>query len=1017
MKKQTTTKIILGLIIFVFVVSIFQFALPIQAATDTSMANLYSNPNQSGNSTYKFKISDVVSSGLLTNVVGCTGVVNKVSTWMFRFINSPFKVAEMAKVEAKKTVAQVKKSCAAIKAGTLATLGSVPFVNNLTDAGQATFESWCKTNVEGKDDDQIQLSIEAKQSDDEKKLKDQCFDGIAITLAKNQLTAMTRSMMNWVNSGYGGNPFFVQNMRNFTNNIERNVLETGIDILLAPKNQNPYASDFARSAITSRGLGSSSSNFLGTLQSDLGSFITDPKSYYTNGQLDQAMDTRDALERARDANYAFQNDFSVGGWNAYLALTQRDQNNPLGFTMLASQYLADTQMQQVSDARDELAQNNGFLSQKTCIKWIKYTIDGPVYLTTELKNMGVFETSPTKTSQYDQCAPDGWKIITPGSIIKEKTTNYLNSPERQLELVKTINDSLNALFSVLISKLQGGGLSGLSDYVTNAQMNLTDNLDEFTSPDGNTPYDNNGAYDGFNLTRDLGNTYIHGEFKNLGTWNAKACPVGQDELNNCNITKQEDKTKPTKLYADLGPGYYNAEDKYIPYGSNSYYTVTTAGNTKLLLEGYNGWAVDDRAFWDGKEWQNWKKGQTNPIDKRGVIQTQQDYIVAGKEILKILPSIMSKLGKLDYCLPGPNPSYKTNSTDAQSAYQDWVGSIYVGPIDTSNERFGVKIDKSGDRTYDNLQNIYADNTNIWNSIKISIEPLTKIFSIICTSGESGDDCKDSYFYTKDMDKWQREHLKDKTDLMNKTLDDVNNHLFQDFYKAFDEKMNELYFKNMTNKYSETEISSDLIPNEDYISMSVSGLDLTKNILFYNDDITKAVTDYTDAMAQAKINIAKLEPIKTEVSGIILAAQKRRNKNLENLLGLTASQIQTKYATCFAEENIKFYDADDITNMGSVDAERCFDGIDNDLDGLVDKKDSDCNPSSTSTNTDPYTNGDIPYSFTAICQRGSKISKNTAMSLQDRSSCSGLSRTECESSYENPALYKCFWGERATNPLE
>jgi hypothetical protein len=177
--------------------------------------------------------------------------------------------------------------------------------------------------------------------------------------------------------------------------------------------------------------------------------------------------------------------------------------------------------------------------------------------------------------------------------------------------------------------------------------------------------------------------------------------------------------------------------------------------------------------------------------------------------------------------------------------------------------------------------------------------------------------------------------------MNKTLENVNNRLFQNFYAKFDETMNKLYFKNMTSMYKDTETSIGVDKNPDYIPMAESGLDLIKNITYYNDEITKAVQDYTDAIAQAKINIAKLEPIKTEVSGIIKAAQDRRNKELETILGLTINEIKTKYATCFAEENIQFYDADTITNMGISSPENCSDGIDNDLNGFVDSKDIAC----------------------------------------------------------------------------
>lgn len=1028
MKKQTSTKTISSLILLFFVVSVFLVSPQVQAVSETNLSSLYSNPNQySGNNPYKFKISDVVNSSLLTNIVGCTGVVNRVSEWMSKIVQSKNIREKIEEKSSEKIKDQLKAACASTKAGVETGAGTVVAVNDLTSPVKTAFQK-IQLKVLGQDVKACLDQVEAidpkalkeleKQSDQEiaNTFKEQCFDGIALTLARNQLTAMTRSAMNWVNTGYGGNPFFVQNMRNFTEGIERNVVETGIDVLLAPNGQqSPYASDFARSAIYSKGLGYSSAEFLGGLQSNLQNFITDPQSYYTNDQLDDAYNTRTALENAQYANETFSRSFASGGWNAWLAFTQTPQNNPLGFNMIANQYLADMEMQQVQEKKDELAQNNGFLSQKTCIKWQLYNVDGSaktknysaqgstnnastrrpdgtLKTRAELERESVqqlakstefvFSTSQPYYEQEDgenefgKCVD--WKVTTPGSIIKEKTTNYLNSPERQLELAKTINDSLNALFSVLISKLQGGGLSGLSDSVVTT--NWTDNINEVgTGYDGNTPYDNNGAYDGFNLTRDLGNTYIHENPILLGTWNAKT-----------NLTNpiKDTKIEAGALYPDLAPGYYNADEKFVPY-NYSYYTVSTAGNTKLIVEGHNGWEVGDRAFWDGAKWQNWKKGQTSPIKSRGVIQVQQDYIVAAKEIMKVLPTVMTNLGELDYCLPGPNPSYKTNSTDAQSAYQDWIGSMYVGPKD--EHRTEWRIDHEDGRTYKNLASIFTDNPNTWDSILKSslMSPLNdfdrnwirstnekrtiagKILSAIpavsigrifgigdlaktgsCVAGGRNPDgtCQ-NYHYDPTQSNGELGNIDNRKQYMEETLDLVNNYLFQDFYKEFDKQMNTLYFKNMTSMYNDTEMSVGVNKNPAYIPMAESGFDLTKNISYYNDDISKAVKDYSDAISQAKINIAKLEPIKSEVSGIIKAAQGRRDANLVKILNdeakrsggkvLTPKEYATKYAGCLEEENISFYDPDEITGMKDVNAENCIDGIDNDLNGLTDKNDPQC----------------------------------------------------------------------------
>ncbi|MFA6355325.1 MAG: hypothetical protein WCW65_02790 [Candidatus Paceibacterota bacterium] len=1035
MKKQTLIKIISGFILFVFIVFIFQFALPIQAATNTS---LYSNPNQNNSrNPYQFKVSDVINSSMLTSVVGCTGIVNKVSKWMTSFMQSGA-VKEQIKDKARlAAIEQVKSACKTGKAASETTAQALPtmpgfakpvgtILSKLKIKVGTTPVQTCLEAVDSISLEEIDALTKSLAEDKAANFKTQCFDGIAITLAKNQLTAMTRSAMNWVNSGYGGNPFFVQNMQRLTYNLEKNVIETGIDIMLAPQNANPYAADFSRATLTNKGIMASSSKFLGGLQSDLSNFITDPQSYYTNEQLTDAQKTQKALQNARNANASFSRSFATGGWNAWLALTQREQNNPLGFNMVANQYLSDMQSQVVSDTRNELAENNGFMSQKECIKWQMYNKDK----TPKIKKVGtageppkvigvntdgtlklssgglmqidefVFVDQQPRFQNYDGENEYGVcvdkKTITPGSIIRDKTTNYLNSPERQLELAKTINDSLNALFSILISKLESGGLFGLSDSAVNT--NWTDNmntlLNEGGSDSSGNSYSNNGAYDNFELTRDLGNTYVHDMAYDYGTWNAKDnWTTTKNALNNNK-----------KLYPNLNPEIYDTTTGDPIITNSAFYTVDTAGTTKLINEGYNNWEKGDRAYWNGTEWQNWKcaanangecTNQKSPIANRGVIQKQEDYIVAAKEIIGVLPGIMTKLGELDYCIPGPNPSYKTNSAEAQSTYQDWVGTIYARARDyTDAKHFDWGMDAPGDPTYTAFLNIFSDNMGVFREMNKTGEMallLTNRYPNLTEWDSKTVDEKNAWnpneiSFFPDY-KWKAgDNVQTRIQLLrDKNIDYTNNSLFQNFYEVFDKMMNDVYFKSMINPYLEKENSSEKLPNPGYIPMAESGLDITKDIVYYNDDINQKIEEYGDAMDQAKTNIAKLKPIRDEVSGIIKAAQDRRDAKLltqinninavatdtckatqiecdnstENLpqclkeyndcisKATTSGKILSKedylkkYAACLSEEDIKVYDADGIIGMGDKDEERCSDGFDNDGNGLVDCKDPAC----------------------------------------------------------------------------
>lgn len=1004
MNKKNTKNLILGILIFLLFFYPMLGIYSAKAAT-SSISNYYSNPNQNySNNPYKFNIKNVMNSETLTAVVGCTGIVNRVASWMSTIMQSK-KIEEAIKKQARDAIKdQMKAACNGIKTGTMAGAGAIPLTNDMVSSVKTAYQrinvkilgekdktKACLEQVESVDPKTLDAISEQNKQSEARDYKEQCFDGIAIALAKNQLTSLTRSAMNWVNTGFGGNPFFVQNAQNLINNISEGVVETGIDALLAPKNPSPYAQDFAKATIAQRGIVSSSAGLLGSLTSDLANFVTDPRSIYSDSALDKASNADTAEQTAYNAKLAtesFANNFSLGGWNAWLALTQKEKNNPLGFNMLANQYLSEMQAQKTTEITNELAQNNGFMSQKICDQWQMYygsnydngsSTGKPINANMVNDSKSLIPTlvkikpneDQTNGQNYGVCFH--WKVVTPGSLIKDKISNYLGSPERQLEMVKTINDSLNALFSVLISKLEGGGLTGLSDSAVST--NWTDNLntlrDNSSSSDSSSgnSYDNNGAYNGFDITKDLGNTYIHDDVKKIGTWDA--------ELNITDTKNPQDGIS-EKLYPDIAPVTYaglDANGNTITITSkNVYYEVTKPGKSKIISDGFNSWQKGDRAFWDGEKWQNWKLGQQSPIKNRGVIQIQQDYIVAAKEILKVIPGIMPALGELDYCLPGPNPSYKTNSTDAQSAFSDWVNSAYVGVIDTTGERYGVSIDGPGSLSYNSLQSVYKNNT-LWSRITsatigsaqdalakltynnesnyLNMPWLQMFFNNVCNKHHPGeglsmmsydtDSCRGNYIYKPDNK--DQGHLDFKNSVRDYLTNLVNSYMFEKFYDSFDKEMNDKYFKKMTDKYIEQEnktldINTDLNPA--YVPMAESGFSFTSNILNYYNDSVDAQSTYTSAISQAKINVAKLEPIKQEVSKIISDAQNRRYKKLADLENTTVENIKTKYKSCFDEENIKFYDADSITSENEYrSTEACSDGIDNDLDGLADNKDPDC----------------------------------------------------------------------------
>ncbi len=927
MKKNTR------IIIITFTLLIASSML-LMSPVSTKAAAFNWNPSDRGNNPYKVNLQDYLNPQLLMRVVGCTNLVNNVSKKVLNFVQDKIN----AKLENLKENVK-EKICTTIQRGTGVALGNIP---NLTISG-ALVATMCKKNTENTSDKKTTKAVTKVGAEQEKQMTTtQCLDGIAITLAKDQLASMTRATMNWINTGFNGNPMYIRNINSFMNNITDKILVNEISTFKNPNGtyntvDYPYARGISKDLVSAH---SSKAAGVAGLNQNLTSYLEPGK---TIGD--------------------FANNFSVGGWTGWLALTQRDANNPLGYSVRVINDINQEQEKKVAQIKQELTESGGILPQKICKVWAVNAVNG-------LKKV-----EKAQESNKRKCTK--WEVVTPGSIIRDKISTEINSPERQAELVKTINGALSVLFSSLLKKFRLGGLASLgpdNSNTINPSFNFGSNsytkpIDVFgnrTSTGGNFQTGGN-----FDLTKDLGNTYYHGRMREMkGGWNAS--------------------TNTPQLFIGVGPKGPKGEIL-----SDVYYIVTKDGDTKLFNYGYNSWGVGDRAFFNGTTWQNWKKGTSNPITHRGILQIQQDYIVATKDLLMHLPAIMPKIGELDYCIPGPNPNWQANTSDASDAF-----SSFINAISTSFNRGGfltrnyTTIDAPSGKIYNTFKDIY-NGTGLWPKITE-----TSIYQAIkqLTSGNAA---------PNRHGKWKgNKNINAANDAVNNLKNKILTGLTS-FPGIYNKKMNAVYGINslMQKQFLSREDTPVQLPNPAWLQMSTDGLKITKNILAYNDEITKTAEDQREGIVEANLNIYKLKIIANKVSQIVEAAQKRRAEELRKL-ALTNSNIKviageyipkgslvyikgvnangnpiimkynyslkakgissagTANATindgdtgkmtngtisnwaipvqCTKEENLDYISNNDLlVDFGGSKENRCSDGIDNDLDGLIDAKDPDC----------------------------------------------------------------------------
>lgn len=957
-----------ALIIFAVIFSSFIFSFTANAAPLLD----WENPNKTGKmEPYKFKVTDVLNSDVMMRVVGCTGIVNKVSYAMTKFSSGVFDT--LTKALTKQGREEIRENVCTILRGATEMVAAV--TDGTTGGGNLTnaLKDFLKCDETRKMEETIAAKAsdkDAKDKEEAQRRMEQCFNGIGYQLAKNQLTSMTRYALNWVSTGFGGDPFFVQNTNSFISNIERNLLDQRIGFLSTTTGPYPYSGAFARSLVNTYRLERGGARALNDLTSTMSYFLTDPNSYLGKTELEK---TRAALDKFATAPFK---------WDAYMAFTQDEANNYLGYQMVASDIINEELENARNEVREELLQNDGFLSQKKCVEYSKTETKDQANMkapiaplcedprSQECKNLQVnykqklldYQNAAAKKEiQPKVCVK--WETVTPGSIIKDKISNYLNSPERQAELADTINESLNSIFGILLSKLSDQGLSNITAqkfvYSDSNMMNTYKTDLDISFGLGRNNY-NDGN---FSLVRDLGNRYNYNYSKNsnLGTWNASI-----------NMAHRKDGTK-EKLIKDIGPIVRNPNGD-LSYPVNVYYVVTTGGKTSLFDNGYNGWEIGDRAFWDGEKWQNWKcggvdanglcKNQKHPIAQRGVIQIQKDYQVAVKELLQNLPNVMPKLGELDYCIPGPNLGWENNFGEAVTAFSDYaysLGSEYkTGSWFLARDSSTFTIAKPGDEFYDNYYKIFEKTPSWWQKVKS-----TQTWINLNDLGSTG---------TLKKDKLEN-NIKD---LIDAELNAINKKLtvFKDMYK---EMIDSIYGQEgiMQTQFFYREDVEGQIENTAYLDVATTATPVIKQIKQYETDIADLTEEAKDNIIEADNNVYKLDKIKDEVSKIIKAAQARRDTEMIRILNeeaertglpvLTEASYKNKYAECLENENITFYDDLDIMRDGTSAQERCNDGLDNDWDELVDGDDPDCegdyrrgsgnNGGGNNSGGDPFSGGD------------------------------------------------------------
>jgi len=282
------------------------------------------------------------------------------------------------------------------------------------------------------------------------KLKEWGLDNtIGWAIANTLIAAMGDDIVNWINSGFQGDPLFMSNPEAFFGDVANEVSGQFINEINASAICEPW-----RPQITIA--------------------LAQQKSFLERSQCTFL----DAVDNVED----FINDFENGGWQGWLSLTQHPENNPYGAYFIAVDEHTRRLAQKVGNARDEINQNQGFFSLKRCVSRAE-TLDafggaGDSYP----QGLDAFGGAGDPYPQIDAGTenpndPKGpclrWETQTPGQAIVGSLNESLGAPlDRLGEADELTEGILSAIMNALINQVVIGGLRSLSDSGADPESNV-----------------------------------------------------------------------------------------------------------------------------------------------------------------------------------------------------------------------------------------------------------------------------------------------------------------------------------------------------------------------------------------------------------------------------------------------------------------------------------------------------------------------------------------------------------------
>lgn len=278
------------------------------------------------------------------------------------------------------------------------------------------------------------------------------LNGIAWAVAKTAIQSMTKSIVNWINSGYQGEPAFSQNMQRDL----RQVTDAASSVFLMNLNKNiqeglvesPFIAGMAQLSVNAYLLATSDDMLAQRLKYTLLDYTQDSVAY-------------------------MRGDWSKGGLRAWHSMTFQCGNDAVCVSFATQEELVNKISAEMRTFLTDLNNGRGFLSWKGECQLYESAQNANNSEVEACRanaiaegrdpDLGCFPMNEDNVSLSDEDTCVEYDVLTPGSIVEQTLGITVNSPLRQLELADSINEIVGAVVTQMVNQVLGGsGLFGLS---------------------------------------------------------------------------------------------------------------------------------------------------------------------------------------------------------------------------------------------------------------------------------------------------------------------------------------------------------------------------------------------------------------------------------------------------------------------------------------------------------------------------------------------------------------------------